>query len=496
VRDGGKDPDAWLLLARYHERRGETAKASDALAQGMRLMGEAPVTLVAAYVDLLIRAGDYEEAEELLPQFEPSPVVQNMLRGRLLLARGYPAEALEILDEGLRLWPDHSVGHLLAATAAEQLGDFERALQEYGEAIRNDPGNRDAVLSLLRLLEGLGLDKEALVTLSRYRGQNPNDAEILVQAIRVAHRTGAQEVLEKAALQLGALPGYRSVVVAELAAIRAARGGPTAGAEAIRGTRLDLTHPRSGPALGPLVEYLVAAGRSEEALEATQAALAAHPDEALFHELRGRALRGAGETEAAQGALQRALELEPERAPALAQLAALAAEQGDRDTAIALYDRAALADPEDASHARDAIELLSAPDDGVELERRLEALLARHPTHAAAAERLARRLSERDPDRAIALALRAVRLRGGPDALDTLGRIQLARGDAESAARRLGASVQLRPDSPSSQYWLGRALAATEDEEGARRAFEASLALGAFPEREVAQAELARLNGD
>jgi cytochrome c-type biogenesis protein CcmH/NrfG len=89
-----------------------------------------------------------------------------------------------------------------------------------------------------------------------------------------------------------------------------------------------------------------------------------------------------------------------------------------------------------------------------------------------------------------------VRLRGGPDALDTLGRIQLARGDAENAGRSLRASVRLRPDSPSSQYWLGRALAATEDEEGARQALEASLAQGAFPEREAAQAELARLNGD
>ncbi len=496
VRDGGKDPDAWLLLARYDDRRGETAKARDALAQGMRLMGEAPVTLVAAYVDLLIRAGNYDEAEELLPQFELSPVIQNLLRGRLLLARGYPAEALEILDEGLRLWPDHSVAHWLAGTAAEQLGDFERALREYGEAIRNDPGNRNVSLSLLRLLEGLGLDEQALVALSRHQRVYRNDAEILVQTIRFAHRAGEPQVVERAARELGALPGNRSVLVAELAAIRAAQGGPTAGAEAIRGTRLDLTHPLSGPALGPLVEYLVAAGRSGEALEATQAALAAHPDEALFHELRGRALRGAGEPEAARGALQRALELEPERAPALGQLAALAAEQGDRDTAIALYDRAALADPEDASYAWDAIELLSASDDGVELERRLEALLARHATHAAAAELLARRLSERDPDRAIALALRAARLRGGPDALDTLGRIQLARGDAESAARSLGASVELRPDSPSSQYWLGRALAATEDEEGARRALEASLALGAFPEREVARAELARLNGD
>ena len=82
------------------------------------------------------------------------------------------------------------------------------------------------------------------------------------------------------------------------------------------------------------------------------------------------------------------------------------------------------------------------------------------------------------------------------EATDVDALIQLARGEAENAAQALGASVQLRPDSPSSQYWLARALAAAEDEEGARRALEASLALGAFPEREAAQTELARLNGD
>jgi len=495
IQDGGKDSNAWLALVQYYERRDETAKARDALASGMRLMDEPPATLMAAYVDLLIRTGEYDEAEELIPQFEPSPVMQNLLRGRLLLARGHPAEALEALDEGLRLWPDHSGAHWLAGTAAEQLGDFERAVQEYGEAIRNDRGNRDAVLSLLRLLEALGLEQEALATLSRYQRENPNDPEILVQTIRFAHRAGTPQMVEQAAARLHAMPGYRGVAVAEIAAIRAARGGPAVGAEVIRAARLDLTRPRSGPALDSLVQYLVAAGRSGEALEATEAALAAHPEEALFHELRGRALRAAGEPDAAEQALQRALELEPERASTLAQLAALATERGDREKAIALYDRAILADPEEASYAWDAIQLLSASDDAVELERRLEALLTRHATHAAAAELLARRLRERDPERAFALARRAVRLRGRPGALEIYGRIQLERGDAESAARTLGLSVQRRPDSPSTQYWLGRALAATGDEEGARRALAASLEQGAFPEREAAQAELAQLGG-
>jgi len=496
TRNGGKEPDAWLLLAQYHEERDETAQARDALAQGMRLMGEAPATLVAAYVDLLIRAGGYDEAEELLVRFEPSPVMLNMLRGRLLLARGHPAEALEALDAGLRLWPDHSVARWLAGTAAEQLGDFERAAQEYGEAIRNDRENRDAVLSLLRLLEALHHDREALPTLARYQSENPGDPEILVQTIRFAHRAGVPKLVEGAAQNLRAIPGNRGVAVAELAAIQAARGGPAEGAKMIRAARLDLTHPRNVPALSPLVQYLVAAGWSAEALEASQAALAAHPEEAAFHDLHGRALRGVGEPDAARKAFQRALELEPERAAALAQLAALEAEQGDRETAIALYDRAALADPENATYAWDAIQLASASDHGADLDRRLEALMARHGTHAAAAELLARRLRAREPERAFDLARRAVRLRGGPDALDTLGRIQLARGDAESAVRTLGDSVELRPDSPSTQYWLSQALVATEDEEGARRALVASLAKGAFPEREAAQSELARLNGD
>jgi Flp pilus assembly protein TadD len=58
TRDGQNDRQAWLSLAQYHERRDETAAARDALAQGLRQMGEAHPSLVAAYVDLLIRAGD------------------------------------------------------------------------------------------------------------------------------------------------------------------------------------------------------------------------------------------------------------------------------------------------------------------------------------------------------------------------------------------------------------------------------------------------------
>jgi predicted Zn-dependent protease len=105
-------------------------------------------------------------------------------------------------------------------------------------------------------------------------------------------------------------------------------------------------------------------------------------------------------------------------------------------------------------------------------------------------------LIESDPERARTLALGAVRLRGGPDALEALGRTYLVSGAAEQAAKALGRSLELQPDRPSTHYWLGMALSATGDAAGAQRELDAALAAGDFPERSDAQAELARLNAE
>jgi tetratricopeptide (TPR) repeat protein len=493
AQGGVNESQAWLGLANYYEQQDEPAKARDALAQGLKMMDEAPPALTATYVELLIRAGDYAEADERIAGLEHEPVMANLLRGRLLLARGEPAEALEALDAGLQLWPDNSVARLLAGQAAEQLGDYERALAEYREAARNEPGNRDAVFNLLRWFEALDLSEEALPILARYQRERPRDPEGLVLAIRFASRADRKGLVQRLVQRLSEIPGQAGVLATEVAAIRAATGGPAAGIDSIRAAGLDLSRPQNRSALGALVLYLVADGRPEEALESIQPALAVRPNDALLHELRGRALRAAGATASAREALRRALELEPELAAALAELAALTAEQGDRATAITLYDRAAGIEPEQPAHAWAAIQLLTASDRGAAVERRLEVLLARHPNHAGAADLMARRLLARDPGRALELARRAVRSGGGADALETLGRVLLERGDAEGAVQALGLSLEQRPDSPSTRYWHGRALAAAGDENGARLALRAALMTGAFPEREAAQAELARL---
>ncbi len=197
TRDGVNDRQAWFSLADYHEQRDELAKARDAMKQGLSEMVEIPTTLLASYVDLLILTGNYDEAEEAIGVFEGDPLIVNLLGGRLLLARGKPAEALEALETGLRLWPGNSVARLLVAQAAEQLGDYDRALLEFVEAVRADHGNREAVFDLLRLLEALGRSAEAGPILDRYHAARPQDPEGLLWIIRIAGRAGQPEVANR-----------------------------------------------------------------------------------------------------------------------------------------------------------------------------------------------------------------------------------------------------------------------------------------------------------
>jgi predicted Zn-dependent protease len=285
-------------------------------------------------------------------------------------------------------------------------------------------------------------------------------------------------------------------LVAELAAVRASRAGPAAGIAYIRNSKLDLTRPTQGAAFRALVEYLVDAGKHDAALRAADAAIAAKPEVALFHEMRGHALRAAGEGDLARNALEHARALDPKRATVAGGLAELAAERGDRAAAITFFDLAARVDRGDSRYAWEAIQLVAASGDAAEAERRLEALLVGDPIHAEALGLLARQLQTRDPERALSLARRAVRLGGNPDALDLLGRIQLERGDPKQAAQVFRRSVALRPDRPSAHYWLGIALAATGDIAGARSELSTALETDDFPEREDAQVQLARLNAD
>jgi predicted Zn-dependent protease len=486
--------DTWLALFNHYVALEDFEAARSAMEQALDVVDDPDAMLRFAYSDTLIQVGDYRRAEEVAAGLDP--VLANLLRGRIHLAEGDAAAAREALEAGVRMWPDNATARWLAGQAAEQMGDFDAAASHYREAVRVDIEKTDAALRLAKLLEAEGRFEGAFEFAGRYARAHPTDVEGYLLGVRLSVQLEREQSVRNALGGLAQLPGQRARAVAEWAALRANAGGPDAAVEFIENQELDLTDPENIDALRALVQYLGAQGEHQRALERAAAALEARPEVAVFHELNARALDASGAAdEVVRASFERAVALDPQQASALAGLGRLAAEAGEVDAALALYDRAAEADSDAANYAYAAAQLLIREGKSEEAERRLAVLLVHHPHHAKAADDLARLLvaQGRDLDRALVLAQRAIRFRGGPEAFETLGWVRLERGESESAVEALRHAVELRPESASVQYRLGLALVSVGDEDAARDALRLALEAGDFAEVERAKAELARL---
>jgi tetratricopeptide (TPR) repeat protein len=446
-------PGSWFSLADHYVDAENYAAALRAFERATEIAADPDPMLLFAYADTLIQAGEHERALRVADDLDTA-MLRDLIAGRALLARGDARGALTAFESGLRLWPDNATGRLLAARAAEQLGDFERAVIHYRGALRAGRGSTEAGALLAELYAAQGNRQLALDVARRYVTSRPEDPEAYRLAARVARRTGRYDVCREALARLAELPGQAPVALAEEIALESALRGAEAALAVLRSASLDLTDPANAPVLRALLEQLAVLESHESTRERVDAALRAHPQQAVFHELRGRALRAAGApAETLRAAFERAVELDPQHAPALAGLAELAARANDVDRALALYDRAAQARPADSAAAYAASRLLLERGRAAEAETRLDALVQRHPRHAEAAADLARLLlgAGRDLERARALAQRAALFGSAPEALELLGRAQLELGEREAAVESFTRALESGQDLSDSQ---------------------------------------------
>jgi tetratricopeptide (TPR) repeat protein len=271
--------------------------------------------------------------------------------------------------------------------------------------------------------------------------------------------------------------------------------GPKAAEKQLAASGLDFTDPANEVAIRALADLRVSAGEPARALALADAGIAKHADSAFFQELRGRILVLAGEVDEARAALERALEIDPADAAASAALGSLYGRKGDAARGLELLDAAVKLEPDEPDHAYQAALLVLANGREDDAIRRFRAILERDPTHVATCNELAWLLASRKQELPLAeeLAIRAVRIRPGPDVLDTLGWVYLQAGDPKNAVPPLEASLELRPGAAGSRYRLGLALAALGQTADAERAFRAALAAGDFREAADARARLAEL---
>lgn len=486
---------AWQLLGVFYRRIGRVTEARESIEKALERSRKEPPALRFALADILIAEGEYDRAEEIASTMQ-EPSYRSLIRGSLKLAKGDPAGALKLLESGLRLWPNNPGARYLAGQAALQLGDLDRALAEYREATRIGEDQTDAALAMARIYYSLHKYQAAEQFAERHIKTRPfenGDAHVI--AIRAAAEQKNWEKAQNLLSNLNAREGMRNLAVVEHAGVMRMKEGYEAAVKVVEDSGLDLSDSENALALTSLSLDLVSLGREEEALRRVDKALAKDADSPWLLDIRARLLARMGRDAEAQSAVAKALTADPEFAPALEVRAMYAEQTGKLDEAQADYDRAAASDPENADYAYHAATLALRLGNNEDAIARLRKVVSLSPGHVGATNDLAWRLAEegRDLDLALDLANRATQLDRRPETLDTLGWVQLKRGDIDAALRSFEAALQSSPDEPSVRYRLALALAQKGDSAAARENLTRALKMDSFPEVQAARAELARL---
>ncbi len=488
---------AWSMLAAFHRLRGEPEPALEAIERVLALSEEDEERMRFIQADVLIDLGEFERAEEIADELS-QPVYAKLLRGRIHLLRGEPAEALAEFEQGIRAWPNNAAARFLAGVAARDLGDTERAISEFREAVRANNAETDAALELARIHLRRGAFQQAVTASSmalRGRG-GALQPEPYVIAARAFAALGKPD---RARLSIAHLEehGHVHEALRERMILENRFAGAERAVAVAEESGLDLASPEQRLILQQLVEIEIATGDAASAVARVDEAIARTPDDATLLTLRGAALAAAGRPDDARAAFERTLTLDADNAEARAGIAGLDAARGEMKKAIDGFDRAYALQPDEGRYGYLGAQLVLATGDVDGAIERLRRIVERHPGLAGPRNDLAWLLAERgeELDLALELAKSAQRSHASAEVLDTLGWVHFRRGEYAEAVDALGRAVSRAPDAPSLRYRFGLALRQAGEEKRAREMFESALAAGSFPEAEDARRQLSRLAG-
>jgi superkiller protein 3 len=283
---------------------------------------DAHADLAAVYAASGDRKGaetEFRRALEL--QADHFPALAGL--GNLLSRAGDDATAMPLLRKATQLQPRAYEGHFLLGSALNRLGQFEEARTELELASKLGGENEPQVFyQLARAWGGLGKAPERRVALARFSEltkKQKDDAELqrkasaLVDEARVLLQAGD---LENAAARL------------ELA--REAKPGDATLLFRLAGLNFDLQ-------------------RYDAAREYVQAAISISPETWLYHYLLGLVERSTKHLADARASLETAAKLQSTEAPVFNALGEVLLEQGERQAAIAAFEKAVQLAPNDAN---------------------------------------------------------------------------------------------------------------------------------------------------
>lgn len=443
---------AWMDIARLRQGLGEYSAASDAWDRALEFaqkVGNSNAELLFQRADALVLAGRLDRALEAAEDL-PAAVHRHLIRARVAQNRAQPSLALEEFDAALRLWPDNPWARYYAAVAAEELGDFDRAIEEYRYSVRISPEATDARTRGAALLFAEGKLSYALQMLRTGSGDGeaPPDLEGKLIYLRLQGIFNDSTAIANELNRLGAShPESVGQGLAAAAEGLAFRAGPAAAlGMLISAPGVNYGSSVYAPALRLIVEYSQGAGRGEAVGEMLKQIRNARPESAVFQEIHAFQLELSGSPrESVRAAYALAIDLDSTNALVLAGMARSEA-SSDPSAALALYERAAISDPSEPDFVIQSAKILAELGRPAEAADLLDGVLRKHSFDVtAASERVAIDLAfDSVTAETLERARRVTRFGRQVESFELLAQVHSALGDEESAAQAEERALELQ----------------------------------------------------
>ncbi len=455
-------PDPWNATGLIQEMQGELDSAADAFARALALRpGDPGIGSNLARVEL--RRGREASARTVyrgVLEHHPEHLDTLMTLARLEARGGDATAAGTLVRRAHQAHPAALAPRLWLAQQRLEAGEPTRALTLLREAETLYPANPILLRALGIAQLAAGDTANAAGTLARAASLNPGQPGIHLLAGQACAQADdaacLAQALENALARDGEAPGAGALARHLLTLLPAERAGETL--ERLHG--IAPTHPAIADLRG---QRALQQGRARDAVAIYRSMRTQDPERWLWTGRLAEALRATGSLGESSDLLASWLKTHPQEYQARHMLAENLMAAGRDERALALF----------------------------------EAVLKQEPDLITALNNIAWLLRNRNPQRALPYAERAVALAPGFATRDTLGVILLNLGDETRGMELLRQAFNEQPDAPEVGYHLAMAMAAGERRDEARELLREVLGSGAaFSERREAEALLRRLEAN
>jgi pre-mRNA-processing factor 6 len=188
----------WLLYAREMWQAGRREEARQVMARSwQQLPGNE--NLYTRAVDFEVDANEFDKARRLLQMARESAATDRIFIKSAVLERqlGELDTALEVVNQGLQTWPASWKLHAIKGQIYESIGKLKEAQESFLIGTRANSKAPILFILLSRTQERQGAMVKARSTLERGRQQNPKNADLWCESVRLERRANNINAAQK-----------------------------------------------------------------------------------------------------------------------------------------------------------------------------------------------------------------------------------------------------------------------------------------------------------